>query len=106
MAEWVLPGIGLVVCAVLLLRLALGLPRRRRLDAGVVRAWMRVRGLMLELRHRQRRRAVEAAASREAEAVIRRVKREVEREGNVIRPRAFQSRAQDDRAGESPSKPH
>ncbi|HWH72708.1 MAG TPA: hypothetical protein VNV16_00395 [Methylibium sp.] len=106
MAELLLPGIGLVVCAVLLLRLALGAPRRRRLDAWFERGWARLRRVALERRHRRQRRAVEVAAAREADAVIRRVKREVEREGNVIRPSAFRPREHDDRAGEPPRKPH
>lgn len=106
MAELLLPGIGLAVCVVLLLRLALGERRRRRVDAVLQRGWSRLSQATVELRHRRRRKVVEAAAAREADEVIRRVKRDVEREGNVIRPRAFQRPRRDDRARDQPHKPH
>ena len=93
MIEKIFAGIALVVCAVLLLRMALPEHQRERLDA----AWQRaVQGS----RHLARRlwfwRAHRQTAAREAEEAIRRAQRNVERDGNVIRPDSFKG----------PRKPH
>ncbi len=106
MLELLLPGIGLAVCLLLLARLALGARRRRLLDAAAGRGWARLRGaLQRSRRSPPRPRDLEAEAAREAEALIRRVRRDVEREGNVIRPKAFLPK-RDDRERTPPRKPH
>jgi hypothetical protein len=106
MLELLLPGIGLAVCVLLLARLAIGARRRYLLDAAARRGWARLRrALQRPRRGPPRPRDIEAEAAREAEELIRRVRRDVEREGNVIRPRAFQPR-RDDREREPPRKPH
>lgn len=93
MIEKVLAGIALAVCAVLLLRMVLPERQRWRLDA----AWQQwaqssrrlARRVWFWRSHRR-------AAAREAEEAIRRAQRNVERDGNVIRPDAFKG----------PRKPH
>lgn len=106
MLDLLLPGTGLAVCLLLLARLSIGARRRRLLDEAVQRGWLRLRAALPRRRHSPPRpRDLEADAAREAEALIRRVRRDVEREGNVIRPKAFQPR-RDDREREPPRKPH
>jgi hypothetical protein len=91
--EKLVAALTLVVCVVLLVRLMLGERRRYRFDAAARRAWFACRTVA--------RRAVrwptarkEAAAA--AEDAIRRARGTVDRDGNVIRPRAFRG----------PRKPH
>jgi hypothetical protein len=87
-----LPIIGLVVCAVLIVRLAIGPGRRARFDAAVVRRWQRLRAGAARL---VRQRRLRTQAEREADAAIQRARRTgaraVERDGNVLRPRSFQA---------------
>jgi hypothetical protein len=93
MIEKLLAGGVLLVCAALLLRLALREKYRQRVDAAAIRAVSASRRLAHRLwfwrTHRQR-------AAREAENAIRRAQRSVERDGNVIRPDSFKG----------PRKPH
>ena len=93
MIEKLLAGGVLLVCVALLLRLALREDHRQRVDAAASRAAFAGRRLAHRLwfwrAHRQH-------AAREAEDVIRRARRSVEREGKVIRPDAFKG----------PRKPH
>lgn len=96
MFEQVLAGAVLAVCAVLLLRLVVGAPRRYRFDMAVRRGWQACVRLVRQPGE-QRKRQREAAA--QAEELIRRVRRDVEREGNVIRPKQF-------RDSKLPRKPH
>jgi len=80
-------GLALAVCAVLLLRLALGERRRWRFDAALRRGWQATRRRSLALLHwrASRRAAAEAAAQ-----AIRRARAQSERDGNVYRPKSFQ----------------
>ena len=93
MIEKLLAGGVLLVCAAMLLRLALREHHRQRLDAAAFRAVFASRRLAHRLwfwrAHRQR-------AAREAENAIRRAQRNVERDGNVVRPDSFKG----------PRKPH
>ena len=93
MNEKLLAGGVLLACVALLVRLALREEHRQRVDAAAFRAAIAGRRLARRLwfwrAHRQR-------ATREAEAVIRRAKGRIERDGNVIRPDSFKG----------PRKPH
>lgn len=96
MFEQVLAGLVLAVCVLLLLRLTLNAPRRYRIDSALRRGWLWCgRQIKRPGQHRARKRA----AAAQAEELIRRVRREVERDGNVIRPRQF-------RGSREPRKPH
>jgi hypothetical protein len=82
-----------LVCVALLVRMALPERMRQRVDWQARRSLAAVRHGALHLWHwRDRRRR----ASHEAEAAIRRARGEVERDGNLIRPKAFKG----------PNKPH
>ena len=93
MIELVFAGIALVVCAALLLRMALPERQRRRVDAEwkllVHRGRLLAHRLWFWRSHRQR-------AAREAEEAIRRAQHKVKRDGNVIHPDSFKG----------PRKPH
>lgn len=93
MVETVLASVVLTVCVVLMARLLLGVHRRQRLDSAVSR---RVRASRTAVRDLWRWRTANRRAAREADEVIRRVRRTARREGNVIHPESF----------ESPRKPH
>lgn len=93
MIQTLLAGAVVAVCAVLLLRLLIGDVRRHRLDAAVARRW---RVVKLSAREAWQWRGVRRSAAREAEDVIRRARHGAKRDGNVIRPKQF----------ESPKKPH
>ena len=82
MIEKWLAGAGLLVCVAYLLGMLLGERRRARLQAGLRRfaAWPKTR----------------RAARREAERAIERARRNVEREGNVYRPKSFDRRPPDE----------
>lgn len=86
MIERILAGLGLALCVLLLLRMALPEGPRRRLDA----AW---RGVLQGGRHLGRRvwhgRRHRQRAAREAEDAIRRAQRGARRDGNVVRPESF-----------------
>ena len=112
MIEHALAGIGLGVCLLLMLRMAVGERRRQLTDAALRRAWSRAgqfwtarRRRVHKLRQPRQEARVEADAAREAEELIRRVKRDVDRDGNVIRPHAFRQR-RGDRTQDEPRKPH
>ena len=93
MIEQVFAGLVLAVCAVLLLRLVLGEPRRRRFDAAMRRAWSAVKRRALHLWHwRERKRQAEQAAA----DAIERARRAGEWDGNVYKPKSFRE----------PRKPH
>jgi hypothetical protein len=93
MIETLLAGVVVAVCAALMLRLLIGDVRRHRLDAAVSRRWRNAR---LRVRDAWQWRSVRRNAAREAEDAIRRASQGAKREGNVIRPKQF----------ESPKKPH
>jgi hypothetical protein len=103
-AEALLAAIGLAVCVVLLLRMAIGPARRARLDRTldrtVGRAARRVRQHARSLWRQLRARG---QAEREASELIERARRRrerVEREGNVYRPRSFNGGEGDDDAAD------
>ena len=90
-------GLGLLVCALLALRMAAGPARVQRFDEACRRHY-RLWATGLVHRWRTLRRSGPApartgdarAAQREAEQVIERARRHnAEHDGNVIRPRAF-----------------
>ncbi len=116
--EMIVAGGVIALCAVLLLRLALGERRRERFDGALRRAWqrypLRVWHAWQRSRERRRRDRLDAvrreadqrlrqSAEDEARQLIARAREragarpgsaggtppEVEREGNVLRPKAF-----------------
>lgn len=94
--QQVFAAIGLVVCLVLLLRLALPLPRRFAFDAAARRRWQGLVHFFRGARHW--RPTSRKQAARVAEEAIERARRvQTEREGNVYRPKSF---------GKGPRKPH
>ena len=89
-SEALLAGLTLAVCVALLVRLAIGARRRRRVDAALREGAVALRRAWGGRRLRRR-------AAREAEdAIARARRREVDVDGNVLRPRHF----------ERPRKPH
>jgi hypothetical protein len=93
-SEALLAGLTLAVCVLLLVRLLIGARRRHQVDAALRRGWE-------ALRHLPRRvatsRRLKRDATREAEdAIARARRREVDVDGNVLRPKHF----------ERPRKPH
>lgn len=104
MIETIAAAVVLAVCLLLLARLCLGARRRQRVDAALRRVVWLVKLRVGRLRHWRERRRAEAqaavVAAREAEALIRRARASAERDGNVIRPRAFR------REPGEPRKPH
>ena len=93
MIEKALAAVVLVVCAALLLRMALPARQRARLDAW----WLRLRGGgTVQARNLWHWRARRVSAQREAKDAIRRAQRKPRRDGNVIRPESFKG----------PRKPH
>lgn len=91
--EALLAALVVLVCAAMLVRMALSERARQRVDAHARRVWARARTTALRVRHWRtwRRRA-----QQEADAAIRRARGEAERDGNLIRPKAFKG----------PKKPH
>ncbi len=93
MVEKLVAAVALAACAVLLARLMLGRRRQQRFDAAARRAWATCRAKARALvRWRSTRRDAAAAA----EDAIRRARGNLQRDGNVIRPRSFRG----------PRKPH
>ena len=90
--EKVLAGIALLLCVGLFVRLLVGERRRWRLDA-----WLQRSGRAIA--HRARLawhwRAARQEARRVADAAIRRARGEVERDGNVYRPKSFKKPPRD-----------
>lgn len=90
-----LASLGLLVCGVLLVRLALPAARQRAFDAAARRAGWGLRDLgsrLIAWRPQHRK-----TAARVAEEAIERARRsQTEREGNVYRPKSFKG----------PRKPH
>ena len=96
-----LASLTVVVCAVLLARLALPWRRRERFDAAAARLWWRLRAVPERLRRRRRPPAPHGDASERAErealeAIERARRRSADVDGNVIRPKSFRG----------PRKPH
>lgn len=98
MIESAFAALGLLVCAALLLRMGLGPERQRRWDGFWHRQWSRVRGAGRWLRRQWLLLRSSRGARHAAEDVINRArgaKPEVDREGNVIRPRSFRKSGDD-----------
>ncbi len=100
-AERIVAGLITLVCLVLLVRLVLSPARQARFDAHLRRTWHRLKQAMHHLRHwrqnRQRQQRAQDQAAKAALEAINRARRGVERDGNVIRPKAFKSK--DDESG-------
>jgi hypothetical protein len=100
MIDSILAGLGLAVCAALLLRYALPPGQRRRLDARARHLWDVARSLPQAL---GRDRKVQRQVKRQADEVINRARKKAReappasRDGNVIRPDAFKSRPPKDK---------
>jgi hypothetical protein len=82
MAERFLAGVIVLVCVAFLVRLTLPPARQQRFDAAL-RHW--------RSRHQQKQR-IKAHAEKTAHDAIERARRGVERDGNVIRPKAFKGK--------------
>jgi hypothetical protein len=88
----VLAAIGLVVCVALMIRMVLSPARQWRWDAFWRRQLDRLRGAGLWLQRQWRLLRSSRGAQRAAGDAIdraRRARREVDRDGNVIKPRSF-----------------
>lgn len=87
-------ALGLLVCALIALRMAVGPVRRQRFDDACRRCFYKL-GARLAQRRRRKPAAATVdpdAARREADRLIERVRQrrqDVVQDGNVIRPRAF-----------------
>jgi len=87
-------ALGLLVCAMLALRIAVGSVRRQRFDDACRRHVKKLRARLAQMRRRAptAKAADPIAARREAEQVIERARQrrqDFDQDGNVIRPRAF-----------------
>lgn len=96
MAERFIAGLIVLVCVVLLVRLVLPAARRQRFDAAARRLWLGLAARSNDLRHwhtrRQSQQRIKAQAEQAARDAIERARRGVERDGNVIRPKAFKGK--------------
>ena len=86
--ERVMAAVVLVVCVLLLLRLALGARRRARVDAVARRAYQAVRQLIISTRHRRE-------AMRVADEAIKRARDRGSWDGNVYKPKSFRKPPRD-----------
>ncbi len=92
MIEQVFASLGLLICAALALRMVLGPERQLRWDRFWRRQLDRVRGAGRWLQRQWQLLRTSRGARRQAEQAIERArsaKPQVDREGNVIRPRSF-----------------
>ena len=104
-AERMAAGATALVCLIFLVRLLLPAPAQQRLDAWWARGWALTKGRVLHAWHSLRRlpqahqqqKTDRAHAEKLAREVIDKARRGVERDGNVIRPKAFKGRDADDR---------
>lgn len=102
MIEPLFAGLGLVVCALLLLRMGLRPAARQRFDAFWQRRLDGLRSTGRWLQRQWRLLRSSRGARQEAEDLIGRARQgrvDAERDGNVIRPRRFdgKNRGRDDR---------
>lgn len=98
-AERIVAALMGLICLIFLARLALGPARQQRFDAALRRLWQALRSVAQRLRRwpstvRQKK-AHQAHAAKVAQDAIDRARRGVERDGNVIRPKAFKGRDED-----------
>jgi hypothetical protein len=92
MLQNVLAGLGLLLCAALLLRMVLPAPQQRRFDAFWRRLWLRLQALGHATRRQWQQLRAGREARREAADAIERARHgrtPVQRDGNVIRPERF-----------------
>ena len=95
MFERVLAAIVIAICAVLLVRLALGRRRRARFDSFFRRLWLRMRHAAHDLwRWRESRRNTELAR-KATDEVIKRARDRGEWKGNVYTPKSFRKPPRD-----------
>ena len=85
-AEKTVAGLIAIACIVMLLRLAIGPDRTRRLDAAVQRRWQTAKRRAARMYRRQ---ATKKEAQKATQGILQRLRQPVERQGNVISPRAF-----------------
>lgn len=90
--EKLLAGIVLLACVALFVRLLVGARRRQRLDAWARRS---TAALARQARLLWHWRSARAQARRVADEAIRRARGEVERDGNVYRPKSFKKPPRD-----------
>jgi hypothetical protein len=107
MAEKIIAGLTIAVCAVLLLRLCVGARLRFRFDSFARNAWSATRRAALNLWHwRSSRREAQQAA----EAAIQRAQRKAasafERDGNVYKPDAFRGQKRESKDPRDPRNLH
>jgi hypothetical protein len=104
-AERIAAGLVALVCLAFLVRLLLPSPAQQRLDAFARLQWGRLKGWCLGAwqalrglpQARQQHKVDQAQAEKLAREAIDKARRGVEREGNVIRPKAFKGRDPDGR---------
>lgn len=95
--ERIVSGLIGLACVVMLARLALGDARRAKWDRWFLLAWHGLRHRVTKLYRRQ---ATRKEAEKATQEVLQRLMRQaVERDGNVITPKAFK------RTGESKDRP-
>lgn len=101
LAERIVAGLVALVCLMFLVRLVLSPARQARFDARLRRAWQGLKQAVHGVRHwqdtRRRQQRAQDQAAKVAQEAINRARRGVERDGNVIRPKAFKSK--DDESG-------
>jgi hypothetical protein len=101
--ERIAAGVTALVCLAFLVRLLLPAPAQQRLDSFAKRHWYRLkdaaiglwRGLRGRPQARQQQKLDQIQAERLAREAIEKARRGVERDGNVIRPKAFKGRDHD-----------
>jgi predicted nucleic acid-binding protein len=95
MFERVLAAIVIAICALMLVRLALGARRRLRFDAFFRRLWLRMRHAGYTVhRWREARRNAERAR-KAADELIKRARDRGEWDGNVYTPKSFRKPPRD-----------
>ncbi|MEY4429596.1 MAG: hypothetical protein RLZZ182_2285 [Pseudomonadota bacterium] len=98
-AERIAAGLVALVCLIFLIRLLLPAPAQQRWDAAMRRALASVQARWRTLRQwpqsRQQQKVDQAQAEKLAREAIDKARRGVERDGNVIRPKAFKGRDHD-----------
>lgn len=96
MFERFLAGLIVVVCVAFLVRLTLPPARQQLFDTTLRRTWLGLVARFNDLRHwrtrQQSQQRIKAQAEKTAREAIERARRGVERDGNVIRPKAFKGK--------------
>lgn len=103
--ERIAAGVTALVCLAFLVRLLLPAPAQQRLDGFARLHWNRLkaasiglwRGLRGSPQARRQQKLDQVQAERLAREAIEKARRGVERDGNVIRPKAFKGRDPDER---------